>query len=101
MRREHPLLQETDCKGMADVLQFERQHRDSLMHPTPKVQRGRPVQREEVYYDITRQETGRIIDAVIEVIERIDKELNGLFGRVSLWVVKRGEDNRFPDTAFH
>jgi hypothetical protein len=101
MRREHPVFQETDYQPMADVVQFERQHRDSLMHPTPKHEPGRAFMREEVFYEISVDETKKVVDAVIAIIERIDHELNGLFGRVSLWLVKRGADERYPNSTFY
>lgn len=100
-RKPHPLFQETDCEALADVCRFERQHRDSLMHPTPRVEVGREIAREEVYYDISLDETRSIIDAVVGVIERIDHELDGMFGRVSMWLAKRGHDDRYPNTTFH
>ena len=101
LRRRHPLFQETDFEAMAGVIQFERKHRDSLMHPTPKFEERRDQPREQVYYDITRDETRLIIDAVVRVIERIDDELDGLFGRVSIWLRKRSEDDQYPNSMFH
>ena len=38
--------------------------------------------REEVFYEISVDTTKKVVHAVIAIIERIDHELNGLFGRV-------------------
>lgn len=101
MRREHPLFHETDYQPMADVVHFERQHRDSLMHPTPKHEPGRALMREDVFYEISVDEAKKIVDAVIAIIERIDRELNGLFGRLSVWLVTRDADDRYPNSTFY
>jgi hypothetical protein len=51
------------------------------------------------YYEISLDETRSIIDAVVAVIERIDQELNGMFGRASIWLLTRIRMRRSTEDA--
>ncbi|MGH7551587.1 MAG: hypothetical protein ACREMQ_00995 [Longimicrobiales bacterium] len=101
LREDYPRFQENNCPEMAEVLIFERQLRDALMHPTQRREAGRELTREEQYFRADLDTTRRIVDAVVGLIRRIDAELDGLFGRVSVWMFDRAADDKYPDETFH
>src|SRR5258706_9482405 len=78
LRREHPVVQESNSAPIVAVLDFERARRDSLMHPTPKYEPARERTREDDFYNVSLDDTRQAVDAVIALIQRIDHELDGL-----------------------
>ncbi len=96
---EHPPIQES-MQDFALILQKEREWRDAFMHPTPRPDQGRPMLREQTFFEIQSEELGELIDAAISLIRRVDTALDGKFGRVELWIADRGEGGRFADKVF-
>lgn len=101
MRSEYPLFTEQSFKELEVVLLAERRLRDSLMHPTPKLEENRSEQREQSFYTVTREESHEVVDALCAVIRRIDTELGGMFGDTSAWLFNRDASDRYPNEVFY
>lgn len=94
--REAPLFQEGDFPAMAVVLTKERELREAIVHPTPRLKEEREQQREQSYFEIETSGVQALVDASIAVIRRIDQELGGILGTVGFWLFERNGDGRYP-----
>lgn len=98
---QHPPVQETSCKAMADVLELEKRVRHALIHPNALVDTRKPQDfREVVLLTLALSEVARLCDAVISVIASIAAAVGAEFGDSSTWLIPRGDDGRFPDDLF-
>jgi hypothetical protein len=99
--RDSPLMDENTCAEMAYVLQKERELRDAVMHPSPRVDADRTVLREQSFYEVELGVVDGIVTNTIGLIRRIDAAIDGVFGRVELWLHDRREDRKFPPETFY
>ena len=86
---------------MKFVLEKERELRDAVTHPTPRVDPDRPLLREGSFYETKFDVLDTVISNVIGLIRRIDTELDGKFGSVKLWIRDRDSEGRFPAETFY
>ena len=71
------------------------------MHPTPKLESGRALTREQTFFEIELKDLRDLTDAAMRLIRTVDNELGGVFGRVSLCMADRDESDRFPESVFY
>lgn len=100
LRAPHPPLHATS-PDFALILLRERQMRDAIVHPAPRFDEGRPVSREQSYYELRIDELGALVDASIRLIRSVDAALAGRFGSVDIWLADRQADGRFASEVFH
>ena len=99
--RDHPPIQESSTPAMKLVLNLERQVRHALIHPTPWVSFRNPSEdREQIFFQLEIEDVAPICDAVLDLISIIAETVGNAYGDVSLWLIKRGADGRFPEEAF-
>lgn len=98
--REHSPVAERN-EHVAWILEHERELRDAIVHPTPRVEDGSPIIREQAYYDTDLAMIQDLVDHAIGLIRYLDALLDGKFGRVELWLRDRGADGRLPNETFH
>ncbi len=98
---EHPPLQEDNCPEMKFILEKEEPVRHALIHPTPKVEPWRETaHRQQAFYELTVKDTEKIVDAVINLIRKINFVVQERFGKVDRWLHDRGADGRFAGEVF-
>jgi hypothetical protein len=100
MGLEHPPIQDSNI-DLTLVLLRERQWRDAIMHPTPRLEDDPSQTREQYFFEIDINELRELIDAAVRLIRTIDDSLNGKYGRVTVWLQGRGPDGRFPESVFY
>ncbi len=100
-RQQNPPLQESNCPEMRLILEQEEHIRHALVHPTPKLEEWKETDiRESVFFKLSPDEAGKIVDASITVIRKVSEVTGSKFGDVNVWLVNRGVHGRFPDRAF-
>ncbi len=98
----HPPLQESNCTEMGFLLEKEESLRHRLVHPSPSIRIDSPTElRERAFFDLSIDEGGKLVDAVVSLIRRLNDDVLGKkFGNVDVWLFERGTDGRFPEKAF-
>jgi hypothetical protein len=98
---EHVLLDDRQCASMGRLLAMEPKVRHSLVHPTPRIPRDdQDIDREVEFRSLDIDDVGRLCDDVIETIFAIGAVLDGVFGRASTWLARRGDSGLFDEEAF-
>lgn len=97
---EHPLFDENTCPEMRVVLAMERKLRDAVMHSTPRVESSRARLREQAFYELSIKTIEDLMTSVIGLFRRIDKDLNGIFRSVSIWIFDRDEKGLYRRRRF-
>jgi len=101
LRAEHPPLQESNCPEIALLLEKEETVRHPLVHPTPKIEEWRDASlRESAFFNLTVDQVGEMVDAVIRLIGKFNEAVGEQFGGVNEWLHSRGADGRFSEAAF-
>ncbi len=97
---EHSPVQEEN-EHVKWVLEHERELRDAIVHPTPRVEQASVPVREQTYYDVDLAMVRELVDHAVGLIRYVDSLLGGRFGQVDLWLKGRGADGLFPNATFH
>lgn len=100
LRRADAPLQPSNCREMRDLLEWEDRVRNRLVHPSTMTDRDRNQSREIVFFTLSTEEVGRIVDATTGLIEKLSTTVGPEWGDVTMWLHHRDADGQFPDVAF-
>ena len=99
--QQNPIIQESNCPEMKLIIEYEGHIRHALVHPTPKIEEWKETDlRESVFFVLSPDEVGKIVDASIALIRKVSEVTSGKFGDVDVWLFSRGSDGKFPEKAF-
>jgi len=116
---ERPPFQESDCRAMKVLMEANDNYRHSIVHGTPGIDYEGLKEFEggsldwsrydsvdhlfqpkmHHFYQVTLNEAGRVADAVVELIQLIDRSISEKNDGIS-WLFPRNEEGVFPRDAF-
>lgn len=99
-KSEHPPLQENNCAELKLVLERENDLRHALIHPKVDSMPEGEEMRESVFFRLTVQQAGELVDAVIRLIRRMSSVVGDSYGKVDHWLYQRTPEGLFPMKAF-
>lgn len=100
----HPVLQESNCPELAFILNSVGRLRDPVVHASALDRSnatGSSVRssKEAELFKIRFEDVVRVVDQAIVLVRKIEMAVKGNLERM-WWLKERGEDGRFPDSAF-
>lgn len=99
--QQTPPIQESNCPEMKLIIEHEGHIRHALVHPTPKIEEWKETDlRESVFFVLSTEEVGKIVDASIALIRKVSEVTDGKFGDVDVWLFGRDPGGKFPEKAF-
>ena len=98
---DHPPIQESNCAEVRRVVEAGKDLRDAIAHPSPWPEIRDPSKEGKLfrYFHVDLESVEQIVDDVVELIGRLEVEINGSRDRLG-WLMKRGKDGLFPDEVF-
>lgn len=96
---KHPPFQENNTAGIAFILGTAKGMRDAITHAgvLDQTRTGVGLVKEELVYEISREDVEPVIDAVTALVSKIH---NRIYGNNPAWIRMRGEDMTFPAETF-
>ncbi len=98
----HPPLTENNCPEIGKIVELENNLRHSLIHPTPQASEKEPaLYREQTYLHLSIDQVDELCDLSIDLVDKINNAINGMFGDVNkLWLKRRDKTGFFSADVF-